>query len=225
MTNRIDYAAKDRAKGVQLLTAFIKWTNADGEDFLSLGRTDCCYMRDEIERLRDLERQYMGCNASTSLVLPTVYLCGPINGCNDSEAHDWREDAKAKVGDMFQFLDPMRRDYRGREMEPHIVDEIVDGDKQDLDNSNIILAFCPKPSVGTSMEILYFWERGGRVVIVHPNPNPSPWLVKHSEAIFPDFDSAYAYLIETANGIILRADAVETASTTTDSCTDCASNY
>lgn len=130
-----------------------------------------------------------------------VYLCGPINGCNDSEAHDWREETKRLLGGTFQFLDPMRRDYRGREMEPHVVDEIVDGDKRDLDNTDILFAFCPKPSVGTSMEILYFWERAGRVVIVHPNPDPSPWLMKHNEVIFSNFDSAFAYLMEIGTGV------------------------
>lgn len=168
-----------------------------------------------------------------------VYLCGPINGCNDSEAHDWREDAKVVLGSTFQFLDPMRRDYRGRELEPHIVDEIVDGDKRDLDNTDILFAYCPKPSVGTSMEILYFWERGGRVVIVHPNPNPSPWLIKHSEVIFPSFDLAFAYLMEIGTGVGGLVDTIGMSNeppkfrslqaddlpTTTDSCTDCASNY
>jgi len=182
-----DFAVEDQEKGRLLLDLLIEWTNADNEDVLSLGRNKCCYMRNEIERLRAIEKS----------LFPVVYLCGPINGCTDGEANDWRQGTIKQLGNQFQFLDPMRRDYRGYEMDgPEIVDEIVDGDKQDLDNTDILLAFCPKPSVGTSMEILYFWERGGRVVIVHPNPHPSPWLVKHSEAIFADFETAYAYLRE-----------------------------
>jgi hypothetical protein len=41
-----------------------------------------------------------------------VYLCGPINGCTDSECIDWRAAAKKRLSDT---IDPMRRDYRGRE--------------------------------------------------------------------------------------------------------------
>ena len=125
----------------------------------------------------------------------TIYLCGPINGCNDEEAKDWRNKTKEVLGDQFNYLDPMRRDYRGRELEPGIVNEIVNGDKEDLDNSDILLAYCPKPSVGTSMEILYFWGRGS-TVIVHENPNPSPWLIYHCDALFSNFESAYVYIKE-----------------------------
>lgn len=41
-----------------------------------------------------------------------VYLCGPINGCTDDQCKNWREAAKQVLSDT---VDPMRRDYRGRE--------------------------------------------------------------------------------------------------------------
>lgn len=63
-----------------------------------------------------------------------IYLCGPIAGCSDSEAHDWRDWVKEQVEDRIgptsnlpnsigatgidvipgwaECLDPMRRDYR-----------------------------------------------------------------------------------------------------------------
>jgi hypothetical protein len=128
--------------------------------------------------------------------MKTVYLCGPINGCSDDEATNWREEVKSALGDRFQFLDPMRRDYRGRELEPGIAHEIVSGDKADLEETDIVLAFCPKPSVGTSMEVFLFWEMGGQVVIVHPEPHPSPWLIEHSDRIFTGFDEALSYIQE-----------------------------
>jgi nucleoside 2-deoxyribosyltransferase len=123
--------------------------------------------------------------------MKTVYLCGPINKCSDAEATDWRELAKKElVG--FNLLDPMRRDYRGRELEPGIAGEIVSGDKQDLRDSDILLAYCPKPSVGTSMEIFQFYEDLGKpVVIVHPEDKPSPWLIIHSTEIVKTFPEAF----------------------------------
>lgn len=126
--------------------------------------------------------------------MKTIYLCGPINGCNDSEANDWRQHVMEELAGHYDFLDPMRRDYRGRELEPGIAAEIVNGDKEDLRQSDIVLAFCPKPSVGTSMELFLFWSTGGENIIVHPNPNPSPWLIEHSAAIYRTFDEAIQVL-------------------------------
>lgn len=112
----------------------------------------------------------------------TVYLAGPINGCTDAEAYDWRDDMTHRLSG-FEILSPMARDYRGKEDES--VEEIVEGDKADIDASDIIIAFCPKPSVGTSMEVFYAWERGKTVIVYAPGDAPvSPWLRYHSTAIY-----------------------------------------
>jgi hypothetical protein len=79
----------------------------------------------------------------------------------------------------------MDRDYRGREMEPGIAAAIVENDKADIDRCDLLLMNCPKPSVGTSMEVLYGWENSKRVVVIIPGEGiPSPWLVYHSHAIY-----------------------------------------
>jgi hypothetical protein len=41
-----------------------------------------------------------------------IYLAGPINGCNDADACDWRNEIKQKHPDVFN---PMDRDYRNIE--------------------------------------------------------------------------------------------------------------
>jgi hypothetical protein len=51
--------------------------------------------------------------------------------------------------------------------------------------------------VGTSMEILYGWERNKVVVIVVPDgPAPSPWLVYHNTHLHVGsvIDAAHAVL-------------------------------
>jgi hypothetical protein len=119
-----------------------------------------------------------------------VYLCGPINGCTDEECKDWREMAKLRLPDT---LDPMRRDYRGKEQDSFR--EIVELDKIDVTNSDIILVNFDKPSVGTSMEILYAWERGKMIVVVHKaGAVLSPWLVYHSHYRFTAFDDAISFI-------------------------------
>ncbi len=108
-----------------------------------------------------------------------VYLCGPINGCSDSECNDWRSEAKKHWPDT---LDPMRRDYRGREVECFI--EIVDLDKRDVIDCDVVLANCPKPSVGTSMEIFFAWQLGKRIICIVPDKTKaSPWLRYHAQLV------------------------------------------
>lgn len=120
-----------------------------------------------------------------------IYLCGPINGCTDEECKDWREFVKSRWEGP--TLDPMRRDYRGREDES--VREIVELDKIDVANSDVILVNYDRPSVGTSMEILYAWERGKMVVVVAaPDQRISPWLRYHSHKIASSFGEALGFV-------------------------------
>ena len=111
-----------------------------------------------------------------------IYLGGPINGCTDQEAHGWRDELKPLLEDEGHvWVDPMRRDYRGREMEPGIAEEIVTGDIEDIDSCDVLIMNCPTPSVGTSMEMFYAYRAGKVVIAVVPEgKEPSPWLVYHS---------------------------------------------
>jgi nucleoside 2-deoxyribosyltransferase len=128
--------------------------------------------------------------------MKTVYLAGPINGCTDAEALDWRDDMTRRLNG-FNVISPMTRDYRGKESES--VEEIVEGDKADIDGSDIVIAFCPKPSVGTSMEVFYAFEIGKIVIVYAPPGAPiSPWLKYHSHQIH-----RYALNVESA---VLKID-------------------
>lgn len=120
-----------------------------------------------------------------------TYLCGPINGCTDTEANDWRSYAKANL--TTDTLDPMRRDYRGREDES--VAEIVELDKKDVEDADFILVNAPRPSVGTSMEVLYAWQLKKPVVSVVPHDTPvSPWMRYHSTVITNSLREAVAWI-------------------------------
>jgi hypothetical protein len=113
--------------------------------------------------------------------MTTIYLAGAINGCTDEECKDWREYVKDKWPG--KCLDPMDRDYRGREDECFA--EIIAGDEEDIAACDVVLVSADKPSWGTAMEIrLASKEMGKPLIVVCPPDMPiSPWLRGHSTAI------------------------------------------
>jgi hypothetical protein len=131
----------------------------------------------------------------------TVYLCGGINGLSDSDATDWRKAATDQLSSRYRILDPMRRDYRGREATN--VKEIVDGDLDDIRASDILLVNAVRPSWGTGMELFYAASippvppilKIKLVVTVCPVDSPSPWLVYFSDVVFKTFQEGIAYLL------------------------------
>lgn len=123
-----------------------------------------------------------------------IYLCGPINGCTDAEAIDWREAVKQNRPDA---IDPMKRDYRGKEAESYR--EIVDLDKRDVRAADVVLVNYVKPSVGTAMEVFYAWTLGKPVVLwCAPDANLSPWLRYHSTSIVHSLEAALTKIWEIA---------------------------
>lgn len=123
-----------------------------------------------------------------------IYLAGPIFQCDDHECLNWRQEIKSRLLE-YDFFDPMERDYRGAT--DQFVSDIVEGDKADIDEADILLVNYLKPSVGTAMEILYAWERQKEVLIISSNNENSPWLLYHNTKMFPSLDAAIEYLTST----------------------------
>lgn len=122
-----------------------------------------------------------------------VYLAGPINGCTDDEANTWREWFEGQVelshDVTFRWINPMVRDYRGRECDSYR--EIVDLDKRDIESSDFLVVMYVKPSVGTSMEILWAWLAHKPIVVIDQSEKPlSPWMRYHCTAIVKTTDEA-----------------------------------
>lgn len=144
----------------------------------------------------------------------TVYLAGGINGLSDSDAIDWRTKAKELLPREIAVLDPMARDYRGKEDEN--VEAIVKGDLEDIAECEAVIANCPRPSWGTAMEIHWTATKGRniveyrsghgeygedisgmrtigyrKVVAIVPAGTPvSPWLRHHTDAVVETIEEA-----------------------------------
>lgn len=124
-----------------------------------------------------------------------VYLAGPIAGTNDQQANDWRQRVRTVLDARgIGVLDPMARDFRGKEIEN--VADIVEGDKRDIEQSDVVVANCWQTSVGTSMEIIYAWERRKPVLVIVPEGKPvSPWYRYHAAKVLTDVNEAISWLL------------------------------
>lgn len=118
----------------------------------------------------------------------TTYLCGGINALSDSECSDWRNKARKLL--KTPTLDPMRRDYRGKEDDTY--HEIVKNDLHDIAMSANILVNATKASWGTAMEIVYAKQLAKFIVAFTGNGPVSPWLREHCNIIVKTLDEAIA---------------------------------
>ena len=118
-----------------------------------------------------------------------VYLGGPMTGCSYAVASEWRDEATFWFNRHgITVLNPMDRDYRENPLShlPALVEE----DKIAIELSDVVLVNFTSKSIGTSMEILYAWEHGKRVIIVSEEYTEDPWLVYHSHNIYRSMDEA-----------------------------------
>ena len=129
--------------------------------------------------------------------LKKIYLCGPIMDEHAGRARTWRAVARRRLSRDFVILDPMRRNFKDREVDS--ANEIVDFDLQDVRDSDIVLVNYNKPSIGTAMEVFYAGHDLRRFVVAFSPfsfKDSSPWMVKFCTKILPSLEEAIAYIRE-----------------------------
>ena len=98
---------------------------------------------------------------------------------SESSAKDWRTRAKERLAGKFILLDPLRRNFRDREIDS--ANEIVEFDLQDVRDADLLLVNYCKPSIGTAMEVFYAGHDLGKFVIAFSPfsfAECSPWMVR-----------------------------------------------
>lgn len=132
-----------------------------------------------------------------SMPMQKIYLCGPIMDEHEGEARQWREAVHTVLGRRFMLLDPMRRNFKDREVDS--ANEIVEFDLQDVRDADIILVNYNKPSIGTAMEVFYAAHDLQKFVVAFSPfsfQECNPWMVRFCTKILPDLESAMDYIIE-----------------------------
>jgi nucleoside 2-deoxyribosyltransferase len=119
--------------------------------------------------------------------VPSVYLAGP------PFADDYRRRASELVRACgWEPVDPMRRDFRGRTEGNER--EIVEGDLDDIDACDAVLAAFTEPDEGTAMEAWYAHTSGKPVVAWTGSAWAHPWTVYVSRSVHERLEDAVAAL-------------------------------
>jgi len=126
-----------------------------------------------------------------------IYLCGGIKDLTIEQAQGWREKATKLLKLKFTILNPMRRNFRDCEFQSQ--NEIVQLDKADIIEADIILVNATKPSWGTAMEILFGFEKN-KIIIAWTGKDyseTSPWVAFHSTRVCRTMEEALDYIYKT----------------------------
>ncbi|MCA1810288.1 MAG: nucleoside 2-deoxyribosyltransferase [Lentisphaerae bacterium] len=124
-----------------------------------------------------------------------IYLCGPIMEEHAGVARQWRRTVMRRLGRNYELLDPMRRNFKDREVDS--ANEIVEFDLQDIRDADIVLVNYSKSSVGTSMEVFYAAHDLGKFVIAFAPfsfQDCCPWMVRFCTKILPSLDASLEYI-------------------------------
>ena len=113
----------------------------------------------------------------------------------DGVAREWRKTAAEKLGHAFTLLDPMRRNFKDREVDS--ANEIVEFDLQDIRNADLLLVNYNKASIGTAMEVFYASNNLGKFVVAFSPfsfKDSSPWMVRYCTKILPSLEASISYI-------------------------------
>ena len=116
----------------------------------------------------------------------------------------YRKFAKKEYGHKFKLIDPIAENGAIVDLNLNKIihnsteKEIVELDKHLIDNSDILVAYINNYSAGTSMEILYSFEKPmPTYLIVTPGKNfeNDIWLKYHSTKIFFGINECFDYIV------------------------------
>lgn len=134
-----------------------------------------------------------------------VFLSGPIQGMEgDQDYRDVLREICLRCG--YEPVDPWLREriiYRGSE--PDWWGEVPSGDfirrdLEDIERCDVLVAYLPKLSAGTCVELFYAKLKGKRTITICRIENPSPWIVAHSDVLLGKIEELEDSLMKEVTG-------------------------
>jgi len=117
-----------------------------------------------------------------------AFISGPIQGMETKQSY--REIIRQiciRCG--YEPVDPWQREkviYKAAEpgwWEKVPAVDFVRRDLEDIEKCDILIAYMPRLSAGTCMELFYAKMRGKKTICICKLKNPSPWIIIHSDKI------------------------------------------
>ena len=111
-----------------------------------------------------------------------VYLAGPI-----PTQKKWREKITQSLKELNHEIIVFNPENFENTYSPAT---IVNYDKSIIKKCDLLIANITRLSAGTSMEILYAWERDIPVLLIANKEIKNPWLIHHSSFIVKNLEEA-----------------------------------
>ena len=126
---------------------------------------------------------------------PSVYLAGYV------KETEYRQYSKDKYGKEIDFFDPISEFEDNFLLPIEESFDIVTKEKYQIEQSNILVAYIKRKTIGTTMEIMHAFNNGIPVfVIVEDEAFKSDlWLAYHTTRFFNSIDDCMQYIIHTSN--------------------------
>lgn len=117
-----------------------------------------------------------------------VFISGPIQGMETEQSY---RDVIRKicVRSGYEPVDPWKREkiiYKGTEQgwwSRVPAADFIRRDLEDIEKCDVLIAYFPRLSAGTCMELFYAKLKGKKTICICQIENPSPWIIVHSDMI------------------------------------------
>ena len=135
-----------------------------------------------------------------------VFISGPIHGVEDRQNYRVRiRNLLLKYG--YEPIDPWQREKKilssmGTSWwKERSVRDIIEKDLMDIEECDILVAYLPKLSAGTCMELFYAYRKGKKTIVICEMDDPSPWIITRSNIIVRTFEELEEVLKEKLKSI------------------------
>ncbi len=117
-----------------------------------------------------------------------AFISGPIQGVETEQSYrDVIRQICIRCG--YEPVDPWQREkviYKGTE--PNwwakvSAADFIRRDLEDIEKCDVLIAYLPRLSAGTCMELFYAKLIGKKTICICEIENPSPWIIVHSDMI------------------------------------------
>jgi len=117
-----------------------------------------------------------------------VFVSGPIQGVEKEQSY---RDAIRRICIRCgcDVVDPWEREkiiYKGTKpgwWSRVPVADFIRRDLEDIEKCDVLIAYLPRLSAGTCMELFYAKLKGKKTICICHIENPSPWIIVHSDII------------------------------------------